>query len=547
MKSHVLAAVNEALNNLKAEWGIDTVPSIVVEIPKNENFGDIATTVAMGLAPVVRKAPRKIAEDIVRTLENVSHHFQKIEIAGAGFINFTFNPQFFYDALNKIINQGHSEIDKTLGSGKRIQIEFVSANPTGPLHFGHGRGAAVGNALANLLLSAGYDVVKEFYINDAGRQVELLGQSVYAVYCEKCGHSVPFPEEGYRGDYIHAMADLLINEIGQKYADSNFTECRDFFITWSCEKMLERIRQNLQEFGVNFDNWQSEKELFTTGKVEETIKKLDEENYIEHKDGALWFRSSVFGDEKDRVIVKNDGTYTYFAPDIAYHKRKIEQSFDMLINIWGADHHGYISRLKAAIQALGFDSDKLKIQMVQLVNLMREKKPVQMSKRAGSFVTLKEVIDEVGVDTTKFIFLTRRPDSHLDFDLEAAKEQSSENPVFYVQYAHARINSIMRKAPEFNARSVDLTVLDKAEELSLMKKICAYPIIFEGAVLSLEPHRITYYLQELSARFHSYYNKYRVISDDTQLTQARLALCKAIQVVLKEGLEILGVHVPERM
>jgi arginyl-tRNA synthetase len=547
MKARVINAVQRALERLTVKWQLKELPSIVVEIPKNESFGDMATTVAMGLAPTLKRAPRKIAEEIVSELEKGEHDFEQFDIAGPGFINFTFKEEFFRSTVNKIVLQGSSDVDRTQGRGKSVLIEYVSANPTGPLHFGHGRGAAVGNALANMLSAAGYQVNREFYINDAGRQVELLGKSVYAAYQNELGANVPFPEDGYKGDYIFDAARELAAQRGDKFKNQPFEECSDFFIQWSTQAMLNEIKHVLSEFGITFDIWQSEKSLFEYGKVNEAIEYLKEQKKAYESDGALWFRSSAFGDEKDRVLLKSDGTYTYFASDVAFHKQKAEGHYDMLINIWGADHHGYIPRIKAAVSAFGFDPERLKVLLVQMVTLLSKGKPVQMSKRAGSFITLKDVLDDVGPDIAKFIFLTRRPDSHLEFDLEAAKEQSSENPVFYVQYANARINSIMRKADPALLDAFDLMLLTNKEEMGIMKKLCLYPVVFEGAVRALEPHRITYYLQELSSIFHSYYNKHRVISDDEGLTRARLALCRAVQIVIREGLEVLGVHIPERM
>ena len=547
MKARVINAVQKALERLAERWQLEELPAIIVEVPKNESFGDMATTVAMGLAPTLKQAPRKIAGEIVEKIKEVSHDFEQVDIAGPGFINFTFKEEFFRSGVEKILLQKHSEIDRTQGKGRSVLIEYVSANPTGPLHFGHGRGAAVGNALANMLEAAGWRVDKEFYINDAGRQVELLGESVYSAYQSEFGVNAAFPEDGYKGDYIFDAARVLAAQEGDRFKNQPFTACREFFVQWSTKTMLGEIKKVLDEFGIAFDRWQSEKALFEQGKVNEVIEYLKEKNVSFESEGALWFRSSDFGDEKDRVLVKSDGTYTYFASDIALHKHKAEGGYDMLINIWGADHHGYIPRIKAALSAFGFEPDRLKVLLVQMVTLLNKRKPVQMSKRAGSFITLKEVVDDVGPDIAKFIFLTRRPDSHLEFDLEVAKEESSENPVFYVQYANARINSIMRKADPTLFDSFDLVHLTNKEEIGIMKKLCLYPVIFEGAVWALEPHRITYYLQELSSLFHSYYNKHRVISDDESLTRARLAFCRAVQIVIREGLEILGVHIPERM
>ncbi len=478
--------------------------------------------------------------------------FEKIDIAGPGFINFTFSKEYLYSEIKKLIEYKSGFLREDIGKGRRVQIEFISANPTGPLHLGHGRGGATGEALANLLKAAGYKVEREYYINDAGKQVKLLGLSVFARYQQLLGIEYPFPEEGYKGEYVEEVANEIIKEDGRKFIKTNFEVVSDFFIDYSYKKILFSIKEDLKDFGINFDIWQSERELYEKGDIEKSIEDLKIRGFIYEKDGAIWFRSTAFGDDKDRVIIKQDGEYTYFTSDIAYHRKKIEKRYDELIDIWGADHHGYIPRVKAVIEALGYPKERLKVLLVQMVNLLRGGKPVQMSKRAGEFVTLREVIGEVGADTTKFIFLTRRPDSHLDFDLEVAKAQSSENPVFYVQYANARINSIFTHAKEKSINTdrlydADLRLLSIYEELRIIRKLLIYPMVFEGAVNTHEPHRITFYLQELSGMFHPYYNKCRVISDDIELTRAKLALCEAIRIVLQDGLEILGISAPEKM
>lgn len=514
-----------------------------VEIPKNETFGDLSTPIAMEIAKKLKKPPRTIAQEIVQSIDKTL--FESVELAGPGFINFKFKKNFIFSELENLLRLGESFFIQNIGRGKRIQIEFVSANPTGPLHLGHGRGAALGAALANILKEAGYNVSTEYYINDAGKQVEILGLSVYTALQNLFGKKVEMPEECYKGEYIYEIAKEIYDLYGETLKDKSFDEIGDFLIDFSYKKMLNEIKKDLEDFGVTFDSWISERKLYHTGEVQRAILKLKDAGFIYEKDGALWFHSTAFGDDKDRVVVKSDGSYTYFASDIAYHKNKIERGFDELINIWGADHHGYIQRVKAAVQALGMNASQISILLVQMVNLMREGKPVQMSKRAGTFVTLRELIDEIGADTTKFIFLTRRHDSHLEFDIEIAKKQSHENPVYYVQYAHARINSIFAKAQnepkKFNGE------LFNEEELKIIKKLLLYPMIFELSVQMKEPHRITFYLQELAALFHSYYHKYRVISEDEDLTETRLSLCKAIMLVLRHGLRMLGVRAPEKM
>ena len=533
---------NRIISCLKI-FNLDKSINVELETPKNESFGDLSTPIAMELARVLRKPPIKIAEEIKNNLER--DIFDNIEIANPGFINFKFKRDFVISKLHELLNKGNEFFTQNIGKGKKIQIEFVSANPTGPLHLGHGRGAAVGQALANILKEAGFDVSTEYYINDAGRQVELLGLSVYIALQKIFGKDMPIPEDCYKGEYINELAREIYESYGEHLKEKSFDEVGGFLIDFAYKKILAEIQRDLEDFGVIFDKWVSERKLFHTGEVQRTLIKLKELGFIYEKDGALWFRSTAFGDEKDRVVVKSDGTYTYFASDIAYHKNKIERGFDELINIWGADHHGYIKRVTAAVQALGMNPSQLKILLIQMVNLLRNSIPVQMSKRAGTFVTLRELIDEIGADTTKFIFLTRRHDSHLEFDVEIAKKQSQENPVYYVQYAHARINSIFEKA-NYEPENFYGEFFNE-DELKLIKKVLTYPMIFELSANLREPHRITFYLQELAGEFHSYYHKFRVITEDKDLTDARLSLCKAVMFVLKHGLKILGVKAPNKM
>ncbi len=551
---------------------------IDIELPKEPKFGDLSTPMAMTLSKRLKRPPRDIAENLINSINKelgskIKDIFEKIEIAGPGFINFTFSKKYLCSELLKLNKEGFSYLTEDIGKGKRVQIEFVSANPTGPLHLGHGRGAALGAALSNLLKEAGYSVEKEYYINDAGRQVKLLGLSVFAKYRQLLGEDFPFPDEGYKGKYIEDLArDFSKMQVARcKIEDSKLETCGlqpqkkteeellNEITDFSYKKMLDEIKKDLQDFGVFFDSWQSERELYQKkeesqkSEIEESIDELRRRGYVYEKDSALWFKSTEFGDDKDRVIIKSDGEYTYFASDIAYHRKKIEKGFDEIIDIWGADHHGYIPRIKAVIEALGYPKDSLRVLLVQMVTLLKGGKPVQMSKRAGEFITLREVIDEIGPDTTKFLFLTRRSDSHLEIDIEVAKAQSAENPVYYVQYAHARINSIFEKIKgqesEYNIH--DLTVFEcesfNDEEISIIKKLLLYPMMFKNAAIAHEPHRITFYLQELASMFHSYYHKYRVISEDKDTTIIRLALCRAIQIILSHGLNILGVKAPEKM
>jgi arginyl-tRNA synthetase len=546
MKKDIIKILKSAL---ESKVGVQ-LPEIEIQIPKAEAFGDLSTPVAMGLAKQLRKAPRKVAEDIIEAIEDRSI-FEKIEIAGPGFLNFTFTAEYLHSQLKRLLAGDRSLLREDVGLGRKALVEFVSANPTGPLHIGHARGAAVGNALCNLLEETGFKVEREYYINDAGRQVKLLGMSVYARYQQLFGYDVAFPEDGYRGQYIDDEAAVLKGEIEDKFRGVSFEMCEKEITLWAYERMLSLIRKDIESFHIKaFTNWVSERVIHEKGEVTGAIQALREKDYMYEKDGALWFRSTEFGDDKDRVVVKNDGEYTYFASDIAYHKDKLDRGFDIIVDIWGADHHGYIPRIESVMRAFGYDSSRFRVILVQMVNLLKHGEPFQMSKRAGNFVTLSEVVDLVGADTTKFIFLTRKADSHLDFDIDVVTATSAENPVFYVQYANARINSILANARDkgidVEANSMETSLLNK-EEITLIKKLLVYPMVLEGAARTFEPHRITFYLQELAGMFHPYYHKYKVITEDEPTTGSRLALCKAIKIVLSDALSILGVTAPEKM
>ncbi len=545
----------ETINTLQAALdalGIAPCPSIDVEVPKTGAHGDISSPLAMGLSRTLRKAPRKIAEEIVAAIKDRGP-FEKIEIAGPGFINFSFSRDYLLNAVGRLLGNDRTLLREDIGQGKKVLVEYVSANPTGPLHIGHARGAAVGNALCTLLEEMGYAVEREYYINDFGRQIKLLGLSVYAKYQQLLGGEAEFPEEGYRGQYIDDTAQELVTEKGEIYRTVPFSSCGAELTSWAYRKMLDLIRKDISLFGVRaFDSWISERELYDRGEVGLAISDLRDRGYIYEKDGAVWFRSTDFTDDKDRVIIKTDGSYTYFSSDIAYHKDKLDRQYDIIIDIWGADHHGYIPRIESVMQAFGYDSSRFRVILVQMVNLLKHGEPFKMSKRAGTFVTLSDVVELVGADTTKFIFLTRKADSHLDFDLDVVTAQSAENPVFYVQYAHARINSILDNARAkgmdlSSLADADLSALGLEEEMAVIKKLLAYPIMLEGAARAGEPHRITYYLQELAGQFHAYYHRHKVITEDMPLTLARLALCAAVRVVLLDALTILGVTAPEKM
>ncbi len=529
-----------------------SLPYIEVEAPTNPQHGDYAANAAMILASMVKQNPRKIAEAILENISDLQNIFEKTQIAGPGFINFFIKDSVWHDYLKHIEQQQEKYGCSNQGGGKKVQVEFVSANPTGPLHIGHARGAVVGDVIANLLAATGYNISREYYINDAGNQMNNLGKSVLFRYRELAGEKIEFPETCYRGDYIKDISrDILVRE-GDKYLKANEEETIGYFNSVAGQTILDEIKVDLKDFGVIFDVYFSEKELYKDNGVVKLLDKLQKQGFIYSDGETLWFKTTDFGDEKDRVVIRKNGEPTYFAADIAYHHNKFSRGYEMIIDIWGADHHGYMPRLWAGVQALGYDKDALKIILVQLVNLLRGGAPVAMSTRSGEFVTLREVLDEVGKDAARYNFLMRRSDSHLDFDLELAKKQSSENPVYYVQYAYARICSILRMAGERGIvlpvyADIDPTVLKEPEEKTLMKMLVRYPETIHGAARSLEPHRVTFYLNELAGLFHSYYNKNKVISDDQRLTAARLFLAKAIKIVLQNALKILGVSAPEKM
>jgi arginyl-tRNA synthetase len=555
MKQTLTEILLEALKRAKdkGDLKLETLPVIILETPKDKNHGDLATTVALTMAKTEGKPPRKIAGTILANIQDEEGIIARSEIAGPGFINFFLKQDRWRKTLFDIDDQAHEYGLKDIGRGEKVQVEFVSANPTGPLHVGHGRGAAVGDALADLLSAVGYDVQREFYINDAGRQVRLLAQSIYTRYQQALGNDVAFPEDGYHGEYIAEVAQEFTKVHGNKFLKVPLDQCSAEFADFGKDAMLADIRTDLEAFGVRFDVWFSERSLLADGSVQRSIEELKERGFAYEQDGALWLKSTAFGDDKDRVIIKKDGEYTYLATDIAYHRNKLARGFTQLVNIWGADHHGYIPRVQAVIQAFGHPKDSLHVLLVQLVSILRHGQPVPMSKRAGTFVTLRDVVQDVGADAARYIFLTRKTDSHLDFDLDIAKEQSRENPVYYVQYAHARISSVFREAesrglaiPTREAVTIDL--LDLEEEQNIIKALAKYPELIEEAALAYEPHRLTFYLQDLAGLLHNYYFKHRIIdAEDSSRTGARLFLMKQVKTVIQSALKILGVTAPERM
>jgi arginyl-tRNA synthetase len=538
----------------KGVLDVEEVPFIEIDITKEAAFGDYASNIAMVLAARVKGKlpPRKIAEVIRGHIQDNHGVLSKVDVAGPGFMNFFIREDVWSTLLSEVDILGDRYGSSDYGKGKNAHVEFVSANPTGPLHIGHARGAVVGDVIANIAAVSGFSVFREYYINDAGNQMNNLGKSVLYRYLELLGENIEFPENCYQGDYIRELAGEIIDRSGDIYRSKSQEDAVRLFTDYAACAILEGIKEDLRAFGVVFDNYFSERSLYKDDRVASLLRDLEEKHVVYSDGETLWFKTTDFGDEKDRVVVRKNGEPTYFAADIAYHHDKYIRGFDTIIDVWGADHHGYIPRMSACIEALGHDRNSLKIVLIQLVSLLRDGMPVPMSTRAGEFVTMKEVIDEVGKDAARYNFLMRRSDSHLDFDLELAKKQSNENPVYYVQYAHARICSIVRNAGEKGYtipayEDVDLRCLKLPEEVNLIKAIIRFPEVVEGAAIALEPHRLTFYLNDLAALFHSYYNKHRVLSDDESLSKARLFLIKTILTVARNALRLLGVSTPERM
>lgn len=554
MKKIIEDLLVSALKRLQEteELKSEELPPVIIERPKDEKHGDLATNLPLILASKEKKPPLQVADIILKELSKEQTPFSRIEVAKPGFINFHLSPEFLIQRLRDVVKENSLFGSFDIGNNATVQVEFVSANPTGPLHIGHGRGAAIGDVLANLLSRIGYNVEKEYYINDVGVQMELLGRSVYIRYQQLLGRDTPFIDNGYKGEYIFDIAKEIILKKGNIFLEKEEEEALPFFTEFSSSFILQWIKKDLEDFGVMFDKWFSEKSLFEKGDVERIITFLKDSEFVYKKDGALWLKSSAFEDEKDRVIVKANGDYTYFASDIAYHKNKFERGFERIIDIWGADHHGYVPRMKAIIEAMGYDPESFRVILVQLVNLLRGGEVVSMSTRSGEFVTLSEITREVGKDVARFFFLMRHSDSHLDFDLDLAKKQSNENPVYYVQYAHARICSVFRTAKErgrdiSSADDADLGLLSLPEEIKMIKQILLFPDIIKESALHFEPHRLVYFLQEIAQSFHSYYNKNRIVSENRGLTDSRLVLIKAIQIVLKNAFNVLGISAPEKM
>ena len=573
MKQHLFELFARALKQVAPENA-----GIAFEItrPKQAQHGDFACNLAMQLARPLRGNPRDIAGKLLAALP-ASPYVEKTEIAGAGFINLFLTAAAKQAVIGNVLGQGAAYGASALGQGRKIQVEFVSANPTGPLHVGHGRGAAFGMSLASVLAAAGYQVTREFYVNDAGRQMDILALSTWLRYLELNGIAVDFPANAYQGGYVRDMARLIVEAHGDRYvhqpgavlervpahaedaeghldglianAKMLLGEGYAYIHNLALTEQLEDCRNDLTEFGVTFDSWFSEKSLFDTGLVDRAVATLEKHGHLYLQDGAKWFRSTAFGDEKDRVVQRENGLYTYFASDIAYHLNKFERGFDQVINIWGADHHGYIPRVKGALSALEQDADRLTIALVQFAVLWRGQEKLPMSTRSGNFVTLRELREEVGNDAARFFYVLRKSDQHLDFDLELAKSQSNENPVYYIQYAHARICSVLEQWGGLPAElaNVETGVLDGKHELALMSLLNDYPGMIESTARELSPHLIAYYLKDLAGEFHSYYNAEQFLVPDDGLRNGRLALITAVRQVLRNGLGVLGVSSPEKM
>jgi len=592
MKAQLEQLVSQAIKQLQSEAVLpeELEFRVIFQNTKDKTHGDIATNIALMLAKKVGLKPRDLAEKIIPHLEN-HDALEKVELAGPGFINFFIKASNQNQVITDILAQQREFGRSQMGNNKKVQIEYVSANPTGPLHVGHGRGAAYGATLANLLTATGYQVQREYYVNDAGRQMNILAASVWLRYLELTGQSLTFPRNGYQGAYVHDIAQSLLEQHDHRFviptstvfdnlpldeqedgtgdkeahidglieaAKTHLKADYELVFNAGLDSILADIRQDLKEFGVEYDQWFSEKSLSENNAVDTAIKELQHNDHIytqadSEQPNTLWFRSTAFGDDKDRVVQRENGQGTYFASDIAYHREKFQRGFDQVINIWGADHHGYVTRVKASLSALNIDPDKLTVRLVQFAILYRGKERVQMSTRSGSFVTLRELRNDVGNDAARFFYVTRKAEQHMDFDLELAKSQTKDNPVYYIQYAHARVCSVSRKLQEQNLSFdpeqglANLALLVTEHEKALMKKLAQYPELLEKAAINYEPHSLANYLKDLAGDFHAYYNANKVLVDDSKLRDARISLSLAVKQVIANGLEIIGVSAPESM
>jgi len=550
VKKIIIDSINE--NIKQNNFQITSIPETILSIPKNKSHGDLSTNIALQLSRILKEKPMDVANYLIKNLNLEDSIIESVEVVQPGFINFKLRENWLYKILTEINEKGKDYGQINIGKDKKVQVEFVSVNPTGPLHVGHGKCAAVGDALSNILKAAGFKVEKEYYINDQGRQIDLLGQSVSVRYNTLLGEEQELPPDGYMGEYIIHIAQEIIEKFQEKYKGKNDQESQEFFREFTLKKILDGIKKDLKDFGVEFDIWFSERSLYEKNKLHEIVEMLQKKGFIYKEKGALWLKTTDFGDEKDRVVIRENNIPTYFASDIAYHQDKYLRGFEKVIDIWGADHHGYIQRMKAAVQALGYPADSLGILIVQFVTLIKDGKEVGMSTRGGEFITLKDLIREVGKDVARYFFLMRNYDSHTEFDLNIAKSQSMENPVYYIQYAYARICSIIKKAQQEGVEVdknniVDFKLLDKEEELELIKKLSLLKEIIRKAALSWKPHILTNYLYDLASTFHKYYTVHRIITEDFELTKARLFLINCTRIVLFNSLKILGISAPESM
>ena len=586
MKEHLIQLLTDAVATLQADGSLpaDITPVVMMERTRDRAHGDFASNLAMTLAKPARRKPRDIAEQLLAVIKT-GGQLQKVEIAGPGFINFFLGPEAWHAGIHAILEQGEQFGRSELGKGSRVQVEFVSANPTGPLHVGHGRGAAYGAAVADLLAAVGYEVHREYYVNDAGRQMDILATSVYLRYLDLCGETIPFPVNGYQGDYVWDIAATLHREHGaalqhpvdevfsdvpadepgggdkEKHIDGLISRARTLLgeayyrqvFDEGLNAIIGNIRKDLEAFGVVYDEWFSERSLSDNDTVAACIERLKKSGHVYEQKGALWFKSTDFGDEKDRVLVRDNGQSTYFASDIAYHLNKLERGYDRVIDVWGADHHGYVPRVKAALQALDASPEKLDVLLVQFAILYRNGEKLAMSTRSGEFVTLRELRHEVGNDAARFFYVMRKCEQHMDFDLDLAKSQSNDNPVYYIQYAHARVRSVFRQLQEKHldwdqaAGSKGLAGLSEEHEQALMISLSRYPELLETAAINHEPHQLTHYLRELANDFHTYYNAHTFLVEDATVRNARLNLIEATRQVIANGLGLLGVSAPDNM
>lgn len=541
LKEQIKEMINSALNELSIEFNLE---SIVVEVPKKREQGDFSTNIAMQLTKVLKDNPRNIAKKIVEVLSKNTNEIKTIEIAGPGFINIYLNDEYVFSGISNVIKQGENYGSSCIGKKEKIDIEFVSANPTGILHLGTARGAAYGSNLANIMSFAGYDVTKEYYINDAGNQIINLGVSLKERYKGLCGLEENMPEDGYYGSEIIDIAKTIFD----KYGNSKLDEDLEFFKKVAVDYLLNIIKTDLSNFGVTFDVWTSEKSIRAKGRIEESLKILDEKGLVYKKDDATWLKTTVYGDDKDRVLIKTDGSYTYLVPDIAYHLDKFDRGFDYLIDVFGADHHSYVSRLKASIEALGYDKDKLEVRLLQMVRLLRDGEIVKMSKRTGGNITISELVGEIGKDAARYFFATRSLDGQMDFDINLALKKSSENPFFYVGYANARICSILKDAKEKNIDiCTDIKEAIDIDSKALLLKVYEFTEVLVSAALKKEPHLITNYVYELASMFHNYYGKHKILTDDIKMSEKRLGLIKTVGITITNALRLIGVKAPEKM